>query len=189
MRFFRLTVLLVALFCNHLFAADVWYNEYDSALKAIKNQNWSEAEKHLNAAIKDQPNSGKNLKTYGVGNYINYYPDYYLGVVYFRQSKYQEALSEFERVRIKNVLVAGDPEFVEMQNLLKQSQAALGNVDAKSEIAQARSLLSDGKLEEATKVIQVIKQKAPKDPDLPALEQRLADLKTEKNKQSQIASL
>src|SRR3954467_3016740 len=75
-----------------------WYELYDQAVAHIGRGELNEAEQKLLAAKKTGPKPGRDVLTYGTRR-LDFFPDYYLGVVYLKRERYREALSEFELAR------------------------------------------------------------------------------------------
>jgi len=105
-------------------AAEEWFEAYDEAMNDIKTQNWLLAETRLNAAIRQHPEQGRKVRAYGA-RYMRYFPEYYLGVVYFHTAKYQNALERFLSVQNKGLISETDGEFKEMTNLTQQAMVKL----------------------------------------------------------------
>ena len=104
-KYFLLLLMLFGLIPNPVFAEE-WYISYKAALKAVEEQNWSEAIKYLEDAVSDKPLPAQNAKTTGL-RYITYTPYFYLGFAYYKQGKCAEALGALKKSRdygiIRNV--------------------------------------------------------------------------------------
>jgi len=109
--------LIITLLPISVFAA-VWYDEYDAGVKAIAARDWSSAEARLKTALALQPKQGRQVRAYGI-RFIRYIPDYYLGVAYFNQGKYQDALNQLQRIQKTGLVAQGDPEFPELSRLIQ----------------------------------------------------------------------
>jgi hypothetical protein len=123
---FRYIILsLLILWSAHVaMAQESWWDFYDLAMKDIRAKNWSLAEERLKSAFRLQSEQGPKVRTYGA-RFIRYFPEYYLGVVYFHQGKHQQALEEFLRVQNKGLIKQGDEEHAELTRLKQQSFAKL----------------------------------------------------------------
>lgn len=119
-----LVVLLLFSFRILWAAEQTWYEAYDSALNDIKMKNWRLAEEKLKAALKLQPRQGRKIRAYGA-RFMNYIPEYYLGVVYFHQGNYQGALENFLRVQNQELINKGDEEYEELTRLSRQAMVKL----------------------------------------------------------------
>jgi tetratricopeptide (TPR) repeat protein len=101
-----------------------WYEAYDEALQAISQKNWKLAEEKLLAAMSSRlaPKPGRSVNTVGL-RYIDYLPDYYLGLVYFNQQRYQEAIAALRRS--SDLIGPRSREFAAYSSTLKEAEAAL----------------------------------------------------------------
>lgn len=100
----RLIFALFFFFAAILFGQEFWYQAYDAGIKAIKKKDWKTAETKLKIALSlESKKHGKGIDTYGFGNRIDYFPNYYLGVVYFEQGKYEDAITNFETAEKLNL--------------------------------------------------------------------------------------
>jgi tetratricopeptide (TPR) repeat protein len=117
---FVLTFLFAVLVAPFAAIGGTWYAEYDAALNAIADKDWASAEAKLKTAMQLQPKQGRQVLAYGI-RFIRYIPQYYLGVVYFHQGKYQDSLNQFEKVEKNGLVTAGDPEYGEMNKLTQQA--------------------------------------------------------------------
>ena len=87
-----------------------WYDAYQAGVQAAQRRDWVTAEKQLLQAKTSGPKPGRRLLTYGE-RYVDFLPDYWLGVVYLRTNRSAEAESSFRLVRSQNVIAAKDPEY------------------------------------------------------------------------------
>jgi len=120
-KLFLILVLLVSV--TSLFA-DEWYQTYDAAKKAIASQQWAVAEQKLNDCLKKNPTQGRHEQTYGL-IYTVYIPDYYLGVVYFNQGKYQQSLDQFKKVQSAGLVTSAHPEYAAMAKMKQDATEKL----------------------------------------------------------------
>jgi hypothetical protein len=107
-----------------VFAAAPWYEAYDSALKAVAARQWAVAEVKLKAAMKDGPRPGRRVRTYGM-QFVDYLPDYYLGLVYFNQQRQREALEQLRKVSASGLLSEGDAEYHSLASMIEKAEASL----------------------------------------------------------------
>jgi tetratricopeptide (TPR) repeat protein len=115
--------LLLACLCV-ISVADVlaqqrWYEAYDEAIAHVKQQQWPEAEAKLLQARKLRPESGRNVLRYGMLR-TDYFPDYYLGVVYLAMGRPKEALQMFAQAREANINTRSQ-EFREIDALTQRA--------------------------------------------------------------------
>ena len=148
------------------------------------------------------PAAGRNIKTYGV-NLIDFVPGYYLGIVYFNQSKYREAIDELERVKSRGLFSSRDPEYGRMMEIIEKAQSALRPVtptvppssepaaktpeptEKQREAAMlarySESLMQRGDLDGARTAIESARVLDPQNPDLLRLSSDLSRLGVERN--------
>ena len=105
-----------------LFGAEPWYEAYANGLKAINAGQWDAAEKHLKVAAANGPPQGRQKRTYGT-HFIAFLPGYYLGVAYYYQKRYREAIDEFDRLEASGLVRKGDPEYPRLADLLERARA------------------------------------------------------------------
>ncbi len=101
------SVVVFIMFSVSAEAAELWYEQYDSGLKAVAASDWSAAETRLKAAMQLQPKQGKQVRAYGT-RFIRYIPAYYLGVVYFNQGRSADALNQFQNISNSGLIEKGD---------------------------------------------------------------------------------
>lgn len=182
-----LLLLAATVFSPTVCSADPWYESYAGALKAISSRNWATAEAKLKAAIKDGPAPGRGVKTYGV-RFTDYVPGFYLGVVYFNQQRYGEALEELLKVQTTSLVKKGDPEYQQMLDMVELASLRVaagrkpneGQKEAETLIRFARDLLAQDSLDEARKAYESAKQKDPANSGLSALGEAIAKKESER---------
>jgi tetratricopeptide (TPR) repeat protein len=121
------SLLLLSLAASALLAAEPWYEAYQGALKAVAARQWGVAETKLKAAMKDGPRPGRRVRTYGM-NYVDFLPDYYLGLVYFNQQRRREALEQFRKVSASGLLAESDAEHRSLVDMMAKLEVALAPV-------------------------------------------------------------
>jgi tetratricopeptide (TPR) repeat protein len=114
-------LVLVPLFIS---ANDLWYYSYESGMKAFHAGDLNKAEFKLSSALSAQPTQGKRIKAYGT-KFIRYIPDYYLGVIYFRQGRYQEALERLQKAKNAKLVTGNEAEFEELLNYVQLAEEKL----------------------------------------------------------------
>lgn len=166
-------------------AADPWYESYAAALKAISSRNWANAERKLKAAIRDGPAPGRGVRTYGV-RFVDFQPGFYLGMAYFNQQRYAEALAELKRVQAANLIVKGDAEYQQMVDMIELASIRVAGKpsDAQKEaetlIRFARDLIGQDSLDEARRAYESAKEKDPNNVGLSGLGDAIAKKEVER---------
>jgi hypothetical protein len=74
-----------------------WWNYYERGCSYAEGEYWKEAEADFKEAIKQRDEDRRRARTYGVLNFIDYFPHRELGISYYHQTRYEEAISELER--------------------------------------------------------------------------------------------
>jgi tetratricopeptide (TPR) repeat protein len=75
--------------------ADLWYEHYAAAEKALANEAWPEAIEQLNSALEKKGDSGARARTYGM-KFTAYFPYLKLGIAYYELNQLDAALQAFE---------------------------------------------------------------------------------------------
>jgi len=166
-------------------AEDKWYELYQGALKSISSRKWSDAEKKLKAAMASGPTPGRQVRMYGV-RFIDYLPEYHLGLVYFNQQRYADALEQFAKAQASGQVSKGDPEFASMTDMLELCRIRTagkqpdGQKASEELVRFARDLMGRGSLEEARRALDAAAAKNPGGADVAAAREELVRLETEK---------
>lgn len=72
-----------------------WWNYYERGSSYAEGDFWTEAIPDLQEAIKQRPADQRRARTYGF-HFLDYFPHRELGVIYYRQARYDEAIRELE---------------------------------------------------------------------------------------------
>jgi hypothetical protein len=183
-RAFRV-LLLVALLPATLQAEDKWYELYQGALKSIAGRKWTDAEKKLKGAMATGPTPGRQVRMYGV-RFIDYLPEYQLGLVYFNQQRYADALEQFAKVQAAGQVTKADPEFPSLADMLElcrirtAGSPADGQKESEALVRFARDLMGRGSLEDARRALDQAATKNPGGADVASAREQLVRLETEK---------
>jgi tetratricopeptide (TPR) repeat protein len=179
-------------------AEDPWYELYQDALKSIQSRKWAEAEKRLKAAMAAGPRPGRQVRMYGVRS-IDYLPEYQLGLVYFNQRSYSDALEQLTKVQASGLVKDGDAEAEPLKDMLQLCRIRLGQPlpspsatpaatpaptptpapedrgDA-SMVAIARDFMRQNRLAEARRIVDSALDKYPQSPAVLSAALELAKL-------------
>ena len=143
-------VLVIAFLSLSVSEAIEWYDAYDNGVKAVQQGQWTIAEQNLKDAKAQNPEQGKRVQGKN-GSYMKYIPDYYLGVVYYNQRKYQDALAQFELAESLGLVQPGDSEFIRMTAMIQSArQQAPG---PRKEIANEKQKQFDGLIAQANEAL------------------------------------
>jgi tetratricopeptide (TPR) repeat protein len=100
-----------------------WQDLYRQAITHVQRREWKPAEDKLLAAIKAGPKSGRDI----IRRFMDrddYYPEFYLGVVYLNTGRVGAALVQFQLARKNNVNTrSGD--FRQLADLEKRARSIL----------------------------------------------------------------
>jgi hypothetical protein len=111
-----------------------WYELYDDARQDVSRGRWAEAEQKLLAAQKDGPRPGRTVLRYGTWR-DDYFPDYYLALVYLNTNRPKEAIARFQAARTQG-LNLGDNEFNQFETQLARAQTAADDLAAQTKRAE-----------------------------------------------------
>ncbi len=73
-----------------------WWNFYERGVSYAEGEYWEDAVGDLTEAIRLRDEDQRRARTYGM-HFVDYFPHRELGIVYFRQARYREAITELER--------------------------------------------------------------------------------------------
>ena len=74
-----------------------WWNYYERGCSYAEGGYWNEAEGDFQEAIKQRDEDRRRARTYGVLNFIDYFPHREIGICYYHRALYGEAIRELER--------------------------------------------------------------------------------------------
>ena len=137
---------------------DKWYELYQGALKSITSRKWADAERKLKTAMLSGPPAGRQVRMYGV-RFVDYFPEYNLGFVYYNQQRYADALEQFAKVQAGNHFAPADPEsksLADMMDVCRIRTAGKGDTgdkEGEALVRFARDLMARGNLEEARQAL------------------------------------
>lgn len=103
-----------------------WYQAYSDGTRAFQQRRWQEAIDSFEAAKRaaGAPKPGRRVPSYG-DNFVDFIPDYYLGVAYTNLNQYGPADRAFAAVRAGGLIGPRDREYAEFQKLSGMASAQL----------------------------------------------------------------
>jgi hypothetical protein len=103
-----------------------WYQAYSDGTRAFQQRRWQEAIDSFEAAKRaaGAPKPGRRVPSYG-DNFVDFIPDYYLGVAYTNLNQYGPADRAFAAVRASGLIGPRDREYAEFQKLSGMASAQL----------------------------------------------------------------
>lgn len=174
---------LLALLVATSAAAARWYEHYANAETALAEGRWRDAVAELNEALERRGDSGARVRSYGM-KVVAYFPYLKLGIAYLELGQYDAALQAFETEERLGEIRDSDAARAELEGyrqraraaLDEQQQAATATVESviKNNLAQAKLLAEQGRLEDAMDAISRALAVAPDDP---AANARMATLR------------
>lgn len=184
-----IAALLVVIPAGLLFAAEPWYIAYDQAKKAYDRKDYVVAEAKLLVALSQEPSSARNKRGAGV-QMIEYFPDYYLGLTYFGEGKYEEARVQFDKVLKSKVFKSTDAEYASASLFLQQAESKLTEkptpppVDAKARetedlIQNVKASIAAGNTSDSRRTLEVLRQKDPGNAAIVGLSDQITKLEKE----------
>jgi tetratricopeptide (TPR) repeat protein len=193
----RILVPLLALTLAGPAVADKWYEHYERAEEAIRNEQWQEAVNELTEAILKNDTPGVNLNTYGM-NFLDYHPYLKLGIAYHNLGQHEMALNQFSTEESFGEVAKSRDNLAELQRF--RGLAEQGKVDADARHAEEQAQIFEDFLSEAAQLeqadrlddaIEAAGRALAMDEQNPrALEliERLQGLAAERDRQRQIAT-
>jgi tetratricopeptide (TPR) repeat protein len=164
--------------------ADLWYQHYQRAEKALEDQDWSGAIEQLNQAIERRGDSGVRVRTYGMKT-TNYFPYLKLGIAYYELGQLDAALQAFDTEERLGAIGEAQADFAELERFRSLVGAARQAAAAEEQqrirqildqsLTAAEDLEGQGRLEEAMEALARGLAVAPEDVDAQALMERLRD--------------
>lgn len=126
-----------------------WYDAYQEGVRAVQRNDWATAERLLLQAQISGPRPGRRVYAYG-DTYINFLPDYHLGVVYLNTDRLQEAEAAFARVSEQGLITTRDPEYAAFNRQMREAtfERAFGqavDLSARGELDQASARLDEAR--------------------------------------------
>ena len=97
--------------------AELWYEHYDRAMRALESSEWEQAIDALEAAIEEKDESSARARTYGM-RFVAYMPYFYAGVAYYN-------LGDLENARRYLDLEQRQNEIRRVERLNEQMQVLL----------------------------------------------------------------
>ena len=120
--YIMLPVIFMISVSQNLFG-ETWYKLYDKALESIERGQYPAAIAYLQEAIDKAPESKTGKKSYGAWS-VNYYPNYHLGLCYYKQQNYVEAMKWLQKE--EEYLQIQESEFYSnFQMMFEQSAASV----------------------------------------------------------------
>ena len=160
----RLAVVCLLMASATLAAQDtgraVWDDLYRDGIRHVRNREWRLAEEKLLESRKTGPPSGRGVIRRGLLGRDDYFPEYYLGVVYVNTNRPALALPQFQTARQRGINPK-ESEFRQIDEFETRANAMLEaekrNAPAapdpreqfKAFFGQAQRALSDGRYDEA----------------------------------------
>ena len=108
-----------------------WFQLYDEAIVDVRQGAWQQAETKLRQAQKLGPAPGRNVLRYGMMR-GNFFPDFYLGVVFLNTGRPMDALRQFALARAQKINDQ-DREFgtiADMENQARVDAKRLADAEA-----------------------------------------------------------
>jgi len=96
--------------------ADLWYEHYARAEKALEEKKWSVAVQELNDAIERKADSGARVRSYGM-KVIPYFPYFKLGIAYYELGQYDAAVQAFETEERIGEIRQSEADFAELERI------------------------------------------------------------------------
>ncbi|MCP4663268.1 MAG: AAA family ATPase [bacterium] len=155
-------------------AADLWYEHYDRAEKALESRDWSEAIAEINQALERKGDSGARVRTYGM-NATAYFPYLKLGIAYYRLGQWDAALQAFETEQRLGAIAKSQTALDELERFRSRVEEAREDAAAeeaerirqivRTSLDDAKALEDRGQVDEAMQVVGRALAVAPDSPE------------------------
>ena len=162
--------------------ADLWYEHYAAAEKALAEGRWSEAVEQLNSALEKKGDSGARARTYGM-KFTTYFPYLKLGIAYYELGRLDAALQAFETEERLGAIAQSEPDRTELERyrkLARELQVSAVEEEAervqrvvRESLASANRLETLGDIEGAIAALGPALAVSPEEPNASAALQRL----------------
>lgn len=111
-----------------------WDDLYRDAIRHVRAQEWRLAEEKLVESRKTGPPSGRDVIRRGLMGREDYFPEFYLGVVYLNTGRTAEALAQFQLARQRGV----NPRSGDFRQLADLEKRATAILDAENRPAESK---------------------------------------------------
>ncbi len=162
--------------------AKTWYDSYHKGLEAVEREDWNEAVRYINEALKENPRSSAQARTYGM-RYVEYFPFLQLGIAYYHLGQPDAALQAFETEERQAQIALSETASEQLQTHRDRIQrdkrtAAAGRSQlvqqlVSDNLATAQRLEEEGRLEDALSALDRALAVAPDHPQASSARERL----------------
>ena len=165
--------------------ADLWYEHYTAAEKALADERWADAIEELNSALEKKGDSGARARTYGM-KFEAYFPYLKLGIAYYELGQLDAALQAFETEERLGAIDQSERHRTELDSYrelaLDAQRSAVDEEAERLEEAVRNSLIAADRLEGENDIQGAIAALGPAlalAPEDPAALETLARLRSE----------
>ncbi len=182
--------------------ADLWYEHYAAAKKALAEERWSEAIEEINSALEKKGDSGARTRTYGM-KFTAYFPYLNLGIAYYNLGQLEAALQAFETEEQLGAIAASEENLdklrsyraatLEKQRLMVEEESRRIDGIVSAALGEAAHFEESGKLDDAVTAISNALAVAPDNAGalaiLTRLRQKLAERQQQEDLQRRVDAL
>jgi tetratricopeptide (TPR) repeat protein len=104
-------------------SASLWYEDYASALRAMRAEEWDQAVAYLEQAIQNRPESCVECKTYGM-NFIDYFPYLKQGICQYQLGNHDAALALFRQEELLGAIADSTRDLGDLEGYRELAQKA-----------------------------------------------------------------
>ncbi|MCU0292263.1 MAG: AAA family ATPase [Thermoanaerobaculaceae bacterium] len=154
--------LVLALAVSSPLLADLWYEHYARAEKALAAEDWAKAVEELNLAIQRKGDPGARERSYGM-RVVAYFPYLKLGIAYARLGQHEAALQAFDTEERLGAIRESEDALAELKRVRELARAgqrraadtAAGRVAAivQQSLQEADGLEREGRIQEAMSAV------------------------------------
>jgi tetratricopeptide (TPR) repeat protein len=186
----------------HPLLADLWYEHYAAAERALEEEEWTEAIDQINRALERKGDPGARVRTYGM-KFTAYFPYLKLGIAYYHLKQLDAALQAFETEEQLGAIAGSNRDLQELERyrtLANEAKQKEENTQAEriiriaaENLEESYRLEQEGRLEEAVTALGKVLAVAPDHAEAPAVLERLrtkiAQRQEEEDLEQRVATL
>jgi len=159
--------------------ADLWYESYEKADRALRAGEWDEAVRQIHLALEGKGDSSARARTYGM-NFTSYFPYYKLAVAYYNLGDLDAASQALENEERASAVQQSAADYAELQSLRQRvqqerearEQQRIDQIVSES-LGEAGRLERAGQLDDALRAVERARAVAPDDPRTEEMRNRL----------------
>ena len=165
--------------------ADLWYEHYAAAERALADGEWAKAIDQINEALAKKGDPGARARTYGM-RFTAYFPYLKLGIAYYGLGQPDAALQAFETEERLGAVAESERDLEELRRYRGLAEEAQREAErlkgqriealVRDSLAEARIFEEQGRIEDALTAVGQALAVSPEDPEASVVLDRLRGL-------------